>query len=373
MRASSSVAAGSARLIASTSPSARLASASPLRLTSSPTLFTSRATVASPTITASTGFSARRPLSTTPAPKAAGINLVKATIALSLVGVTSYLYGSMYPPQIVKLIFKPPSPPRLKSDGPEAEAYTRVIEDALHSLPIIQPLKSTSVAHGSAAELEVLRSQGKSITDLDPSTTVQVPAHGRIPGANVAVSGPPVEGGAADTHQYIMTRPYLKYSREKAQHNLTAGSLRGPGMLAIPPLVFTKTGKGARELGGAEGDSTIITHLGPSVCGHDGIVHGGMLATICDEALARTAMYNLPGKVGVTARLEIDYRKPTMADQFIVVQTELVEQKGRKATVKGTVRDVEGQLLLQCRAIFVEPKYAKYFLDAKAIKQDIEG
>jgi acyl-coenzyme A thioesterase PaaI-like protein len=274
---------------------------------------------------------------------------------------------------MLKLIFKPATPPRLRSDGPEAEAHTREIEDALHSLAIVKQLKLSSVAHGSAAELEVLRSQGKHITDIDESTTVEVPASGRIPGANVAVSGPPVEGGAADTHQYVMTRPYLKYSREKAQHHLTAGSLRGPGMVAVPPLVFTKTGVGAEQLGGAEGDSTILLHLGRSVCGHDGIVHGGMLATVCDEALARTAMYNLPGKIGVTARLEIDYRKPTMAHQFIVLQTELVEKKGRKAIVKGTLKDVDGQLLLECRAIFVEPKYARYFLDAKGIKQAIEG
>lgn len=290
-----------------------------------------------------------------------------------MVGITSYLFGSLYPPQVLKLLYKPVSPPRLRSDGPEAEAHTREIEDALHSLPIIKQLKSTSVAHGSAAELEVLRSQGKHITDLDPSTTVEVPAQGRVSGANVAVAGPPVEGGAADTHQYVMTRPYLKYSREKAQHNLTAGSLRGPGMVAVPPLVFTKTGHGAAQLGGNEGDSTIVVHLGRSLCGHDGIVHGGMLATVCDEALARTAMYNLPGKIGVTARLEIDYRKPTMANQFVVLQTELVEQQGRKAVVKGTVKDVNGKLLLECRAIFVEPRYARYFLDAKAIKQAIEG
>lgn len=274
---------------------------------------------------------------------------------------------------MLKLLYRPVTPPRLKSDGPEAEAHMRQVEDALHALPIIQQLKLSSVAHGSAAELEVLRSQGRHITDLDPSTTIQVAAHGRIPGANVAVSAPPVQGGEADTHQYVMTRPYLKYSREKAQHNLTAGSLRGPGMVAVPPMVFTKTGHGAKQLGGTEGDSTIILHLGRSLCGHDGIVHGGMLATVCDEALARTAMYNLPGKIGVTARLEIDYRKPTAANQFIVLETELVEHKGRKATVKGTLKDVEGKLLLECRAIFVEPKYARYFLDAKALKQAIEG
>lgn len=325
-----------------------------------------------PTV-ATAGAVARRPLSTTPTPKAAGSTFVKATIALSLVGVTSYLFGSLYPPQMLKLLFKPYVPPRLASDGPEAQAHMRDIEDALHALPQIKLLKQTSVAHGSAAELEVLRSRGKHITDIDPDTTVEVPAQGCVTGANIATSGPPVEGGPADTHQYVMTRPYLKYSKEKAQHNMTAGSLRGPGMIAIPPLVFTKTAIGAQQLGGTEGDSSIFLHLGRSVCGHDGIVHGGMLATVCDEALARTAMYNLPGKIGVTARLEINYRKPTMANQFIVLETHLVEQKGRKAVVEGTVKDTQGQLLLECRAIFVEPKYAKYFLDAKGMKRAIEG
>ncbi|SNX82888.1 uncharacterized protein MEPE_01594 [Melanopsichium pennsylvanicum] len=361
----SSLVSSSSRPIASTHNSARIAS-SPLRSA----ILAPRAPSVS---TSTTSHVARRPLSTTSTPKAAGSTLVKATIALSLVGVTSYLFGSLYPPQILKLFFKPLSPPRLASDGPEAQAHMRMIEDSVHALPLVQRLRSISLAHGSAANLEVLRSQGKHITDIDESTKLQVPAGGHISGANVATSGPPTHGGAADTHQYVMTRPYLKYSREKAQHNLTAGSLRGPGMVAIPPLVFTKSHTGATQLGGTEGDSTIVLHLGRSLCGHDGIVHGGMLATVCDEALARTAMYNLPGKIGVTARLEIDYRRPTMADQFIVLETELVEKKGRKAVVKGKVSDVNGQLLLECRAVFVEPRYAKYFLDAKGIKAAIEG
>jgi hypothetical protein len=29
-------------------------------------------------------------------------------------------------------------------------------------------------------------------------------------------------------------------------------------------------------------------HVGRGVCGHDGIIHGGLLATILDESLART-------------------------------------------------------------------------------------
>jgi acyl-coenzyme A thioesterase PaaI-like protein len=31
----------------------------------------------------------------------------------------------------------------------------------------------------------------------------------------------------------------------------------------------------------------VILHVGRAMCGHDGIVHGGLLATIFDESLAR--------------------------------------------------------------------------------------
>lgn len=32
---------------------------------------------------------------------------------------------------------------------------------------------------------------------------------------------------------------------------------------------------------------TVVLHLGRALCGHDGIVHGGLLATVFDETLAR--------------------------------------------------------------------------------------
>lgn len=62
------------------------------------------------------------------------------------------------------------------------------------------------------------------------------------------------------------------------EHSLTSSILRGPGMLAVPPLAFVKTD---------ESEAVLILHLGRSLCGHDGIIHGGMIATIFDEALGR--------------------------------------------------------------------------------------
>jgi len=109
-------------------------------------------------------------------------------------------------------------------------------------------------------------------------------------------------------------------------------------------------------------------HVGRGLCGHDGNVHGGLLATLMDESLGRQAIVNLPERVAVTVNLNIDYKAPTKADQFIVIRTQLDEVKGRKAVVSGTIEDLEGTLLVKAKAVFVQPKWAK-LLHAGTIKQ----
>ena len=82
------------------------------------------------------------------------------------------------------------------------------------------------------------------------------------------------------------------------------------------------------------------------------------MATLLDEALSRTACNNLPDKVGVTANLSIEYRAPTKADQWIIIRTQLVAAKGRKAEVTGTVEDMDGTRLVDARGTFVQPANA---------------
>jgi hypothetical protein len=99
-------------------------------------------------------------------------------------------------------------------------------------------------------------------------------------------------------HELIQCRlicpgPYSTLPEYAAVHSLTAGTLRGPSKLAVPPMVFAKDD---------ESEAIVIVHLGRSLCGHDGIVHGGMVGTILDEATGRNALLNLPTKIGVTGQ-----------------------------------------------------------------------
>lgn len=75
----------------------------------------------------------------------------------------------------------------------------------------------------------------------------------------------------------------MHFPEERRVNSLTAGALRGPGKLAIPPLLRAK-----RD----ESETFMITHFGRGLCGHDGIVHGGLIATVLDESLGRLVRYS---------------------------------------------------------------------------------
>lgn len=165
-------------------------------------------------------------------------------------------------------------------------------------------------------------------------------------------------------------RPHLKIPPEVRPTSLTGGTLAGPGRIAVPPLMFSEDG----------GKSMVsIFYLGEQLCGHPGIVHGGMLATILDEGLARACFPALPNRIGMTANLSIDYRKPSRAPGYFVLRAYTTRVEGRKAWVHGwieplrddivhSLRDaqtVDGvkiverpkeSMLVEGQALFVEPK-----------------
>jgi adenylylsulfate kinase len=153
----------------------------------------------------------------------------------------------------------------------------------------------------------------------------------------------------------IESRPHMKIPPSWRRHNLTGGTLAGPGKMAIPPFSWTER----------EGKSYVqVTHVGTDLCGHKGIIHGGFLATMLDEGLARCCFPVLPFNVGMTAKLEINYKVPAVADQYLVLRATTVKVEGRKAWVEGhieTLPSEEGQeptILATASALYVSPKQA---------------
>ncbi|KAG0004079.1 hypothetical protein BGZ80_007641 [Entomortierella chlamydospora] len=153
----------------------------------------------------------------------------------------------------------------------------------------------------------------------------------------------------ADSENWLRRIAHAHVTDEKIVHHLTAGTLRGAGKLGVAPALFQS--KDEKQI-------LNVLHVGTSLCGHPNITHGGLLATLLDETTAMTAIPNLPGKTGFTANLNINYRHPCIADQFIVIHSEVTSVEGRKAFVKATLKGIDGTLYVEATALFIAPKVA---------------
>ena len=183
---------------------------------------------------------------------------------------TAYTVGSLYPPDLATFISPRPAPPAPLLGTPEAKAHVDVLEDRLQNLSLLKSLRSRD-----------------------------------------------------DKQEWYESRPYTEIPDEVRVNNLTAGALSGPGKLAVRPLIRVKND---------ESEAWGFIHLGRGLCGHDGLVHGGLMATLLDESMGRVvgfsglskvfahrclrqAFFNLPNHIALTANLTLDYRAPTKADQ----------------------------------------------------------
>jgi len=92
--------------------------------------------------------------------------------------------------------------------------------------------------------------------------------------------------------------------------------------------------------------------LGPEYSGGAGFVHGGIIATLLDEAMGK--MNRFRGVRAVTAELNIEYLRPVPVGDEIVVEAREVETKGRNLYHVGEIRNAKGQVLARGRGRFVE-------------------
>lgn len=140
---------------------------------------------------------------------------------------------------------------------------------------------------------------------------------------------------------------------------MTAGTLSGARLIMAQKMFMHRSNEKSRG----------FYVLGTALCGHPNVVHGGVLATLLDEGLGWLVIARLgKGVNAVTARLEVNYRRPVIAlnDEWgralgggglVFLEAEVAEVvDGRKAVVKGTMKDEEGKVLVEAEAVFVVPR-----------------
>ncbi|KAH8783265.1 HotDog domain-containing protein [Diaporthe sp. PMI_573] len=99
-------------------------------------------------------------------------------------------------------------------------------------------------------------------------------------------------------------------------------ALLGPGRIEGTPRAWTSDDQKVHIR---------IYYLGSSLCFHQGVAYGGLLATLMDEAFAHYYVPFLPHNVRVTASFTLDYKVPVYVIQYIVLHAKIVNVEGRKA------------------------------------------
>ncbi|CAN9180985.1 unnamed protein product [Alternaria alternata] len=243
----------------------------------------------------------------------------------------------------------PPPPPNPNLQKAKRPIYIR--------LPIALALTLLTFTGGfimaGAPAIESLRDLSNPPTDAETLEMFK-PSTEQVAEIERSIFEHPITKSLLEDPKYIPSRPHLKIPEGLRAQNLTGGTLLGPDKIAVPPLQFST----------ADGSSFVsLQYLGEALCGHPGIVHGGLLATLLDEGLARCCFPALPNKVGVTASLNITYKAPCMAGQIVVLRAETTKVEGRKAWVKGWLETIpkEGKeplILTEAEALFIEPRQA---------------
>ena len=92
--------------------------------------------------------------------------------------------------------------------------------------------------------------------------------------------------------------------------------------------------------------------------GAPGFVHGGAVATAFDDLLGTLPL--LEKRPAVTAKLEIDYRRPMFLGVAYAMEAWLDRVEGRKLHLAGHAHDEAGELVAEAYALFVEVDVAHF-------------
>ena len=96
--------------------------------------------------------------------------------------------------------------------------------------------------------------------------------------------------------------------------------------------------------------------LGKRYTGPPGHCHGGIIATILDDAMSK--LCKLRNVVAVTSKMTVEYIKPVPLNHPLRVESHELSQRGRRLTHVAEIFDASGKLLARSRGIFIiiDPK-----------------
>lgn len=103
-----------------------------------------------------------------------------------------------------------------------------------------------------------------------------------------------------------------------------------------------------------EGEITAEYTVPEEYQGYPGVVHGGIVAAMLDEAAGRSHMGGDPPHFMYTARLNVQYRKNVPVGQLLRLVGKAGDRRRRSAVATSAIYDGSGNLLAEAEALLVD-------------------
>jgi len=85
--------------------------------------------------------------------------------------------------------------------------------------------------------------------------------------------------------------------------------------------------------------------------GWQGVVHGGIIAVMLDEAAAWAMVFE--GMNPVTARMETRFRHPALIDKPLIITGSITKKTGKRVEAKAVITSRDGTLIAECISTYL--------------------
>lgn len=102
------------------------------------------------------------------------------------------------------------------------------------------------------------------------------------------------------------------------------------------------------------GDGSVVSFpvVASAFEGHPGYLHGGIIATLLDEAMSKAVRAG--GSTSMTRNMEVDYLRPISSGVQLRLEGRVIRNEPRKHWAEARILDEKGRVLAQAKGFFIE-------------------
>ncbi|MGA9061527.1 MAG: PaaI family thioesterase [Terracidiphilus sp.] len=101
-------------------------------------------------------------------------------------------------------------------------------------------------------------------------------------------------------------------------------------------------------------DSSVVSFpvVAHAFDGHPGYLHGGIIATLLDEAMSKAV--RAQGRASMTRKIEVDYLRPVLSGVPLRIEGRVVRNEQRKHWAEARILNDEDAVLARGKGLFIE-------------------